>query len=151
MTTIFLKVQPNIHSLEDATYRRAWGSIAQFMSIVPGRSVLPVVLLVSVAGLSVNSRGRKKSFLGFSVGILLVITAFNNVEFGVPASIAAIIVLFFVARLTLITREDLLKIFLGAIFVSASLIIAYGASNTELTTRNWLAMSKAHGLDSFAN
>lgn len=117
VTTIFLKVQPNIHSLEDANYRRAWGSIAQFMSIVQGRSVLPIVLLISVAGLSVNSRGRKKSFLGFSVGILLVITAFNNVEFGVPASIAAIIVLFFVARLTLITREDLLKIFLGAIFV----------------------------------
>ena len=151
VTTIFLKVQPNIHSLEDATYRRAWGSIAQFMSIVPGRSVLPIVLLISVAGLSVNIRGRKKSFLGFSVGILLVISAFNNVEFGVPASIAAIIVLFFVARLTLITRGDLLNILLGAIFVSASLIIAYGASNTELTTRNWLAMSKAHGLDSFAN
>lgn len=151
VATIFLKVQPNIHSLEDATYRRAWGSIAQFMSIVPGRSVLPIVLLASVAGLSANSRGRKKSFLGFSIGILLIITAFNNVEFGVPASIAAIIVLFFVARLTLITRGDLLKILLGAIFVSASLIIAYGASNTELTTRNWLAMSKAHGLDSFAN
>ena len=151
VATIFLKVQPNIHSLEDATYRRAWGSIAQFMSIVPGRSVLPIVLLISVAGLSVNSRGRKKSFLGFSVGILLVITAFNNVEFGVPASIAAIIVLFFIARLTLVSRGDLLKILLGAIFVSASLIIAYGASNTELTTRNWLAMSKAHGLDSFAN
>lgn len=151
VATIYVKVQPNIHSLEDATYRRAWGSIAQFMSIIPGRSVLPILLLVLVAGLAVNNHGRKKSFLDFSVGILLVITAFNNVEFGVPASIAAIIVLFFVTRLSLITRRDLLKIFLGAFFVTASLIIVYGASNTELTTRDWLAMSKAHGLDSFAN
>ena len=151
VTTIYVKVQPNIHSLEDAKYRRAWGSIAQFMSIMPGRSVLPIVLLTSVAGLALNNHGRKKSFLGFLVGIFIVITAFNNVEFGVPASISAIIILFFVTRLSLITRRDLLKILLGAMSASVSLIMAYGASNTKLMARGWLAMSKAHGLDLFAN
>ena len=151
VATIYLKVQPNIHSLEDATYRRAWGSIAQFMSIMPGRSVLPIVLLVSVAALAVDNHGRKKSFLGFLVGTFIVITAFNNVEFGVPASIAAMIVLFFVTRLSLITRNDLFRILLGATSISVMIMIAYSTSNTRLTARDWLAMSKAHGLDSFAN
>ncbi len=151
VATIYVKVQPNIHSLEDATYRRAWGSIAQFMSIIPGRSVLPIVLLASVAGLAVNNHGRKKSFFGFLVGIFLVITAFNNVEFGVPASISAIIVLFFVTRLSLITRTDLVSVLVGAISSSLAILIAYNASNTKLISRDWLAMSKAHGLDSFAN
>lgn len=151
VATIYVKVQPNIHSLEDATYRRAWGSIAQFMSMIPGRSVLPIVLLTLVARLAANNRGHKKSVLGFFAGAFIVITAFNNVEFGVPASIAATIVLFFVARLSLITRNDLFKILIGAISTSVLIIIAYSASDTKLVARDWLAMSKAHGLDSFAN
>lgn len=149
--TIYVKVQPNIHSLKDAKYRRAWGSIAQFMSMIPGRSVLPIVLLASIVGLVVNNQDRKKSVLGFLVGIFIVITAFNNVEFGVPASISAIIVLFFVTRLSLNTRKDVLRILLGVTTASVSIIIAYDATNTKLTVRDWLAMSKAHGLDSFAN
>ena len=151
VATIYVKVQPNIHSLEEATYRRAWGSIAQFMSTIPGRSVLPIVLLALVAGLATNKNSHKKSMLGIFVGVFIVITAFNNVEFGVPASIAAIIVLFFVARLSLITRNDLFRILIGVISTSVLIIVAYSASNTKLTARDWLAMSKAHGLDSFAN
>ena len=151
VATIYVKVQPNIHSLEEATYKRAWGSIAQFMSMIPGRSVLPVVLLALVAGIATNKNSHKKSMLGIFVGVFIVITAFNNVEFGVPASIAAIIVLFFVARLSLITRNDLFRILIGVISTSVLIIVAYSASNTKLTARDWLAMSKAHGLDSFAN
>lgn len=151
VATIYVKVQPNIHSLEDATYRRAWGSIAQFMSIIPGRSVLPIVLLALVARLAASNHGHKKSVMGVFVGVFIVITSFNNVEFGVPASIAAIIVLLFVARLSLITRNDFFKILIGAISTTVLIIIAYSASNTKLTARDWLAMSKAHGLDSFAN
>ncbi len=151
VATIFVKVQPNIHSLNDATYRRAWGSVAQFMSIIPGRSVLPIALLSLVAALALNNHVRKKLILGFSVGIFLIITAFNNVEFGVPASISAVIVLFFVMRLSLINRNDLFRISLGATFISSIILMAYSTSGTNLTARNWLAMSKAHGLDSFAN
>ena len=151
VATIYVKVQPNIYSLEEATYKRAWGSIAQFMSMIPGRSVLPVVLLALVAGIATNKNSHKKSMLGIFVGVFIVITAFNNVEFGVPASIAAIIVLFFVARLSLITPNDLFKILIGTISTSVLILIAYSASNTKLRARDWLAMSKAHGLDSFAN
>ena len=121
------------------------------MSMIPGRSVLPVVLLALVAGIATNKNSHKKSMLGIFVGVFIVITAFNNVEFGVPASIAAIIVLFFVARLSLITPNDLFKILIGTISTSVLILIAYSASNTKLRARDWLAMSKAHGLDSFAN
>lgn len=151
VATIYVKVQPNIHSLEDATYRRSWGSIAQFMSIMPGRSILPIVLLLLITILAKNNSRRLKLVLGFFVGVFLVFTAFNNVEFGVPASFAAIIILFFIGRLALVNRNDLLMVLIGVISAFAAISFLYAASGSKFTIGDWLAMSNAHGFDLFAN
>ena len=151
VSVIYIKVQPNIHSVEDATYRRAWGSIAAYMSIIPARSVLPVVLLVLISELATRSQSRIKSVFCFLTGIFLIFTAFNNIEFGVPASMAEIIILFFITRLSLIGRNDLLKIFLGFLAALAFIIASYKANGSSINLSNWSLMARAVGAEGYLN
>ncbi len=151
VAVICIKVQPNIHSVEDATYRRAWGGIAQQMSTIPVRSVLPVVLLVLICELATRSQSRIKSIFCFLTGLFLIFTGFNNIEFGVPASIAVIIVLFFITRLSLVGRNDLLKVFLGSLAALAFIVVSYKANESSINLSKWSLMVRAHGVDGFGN
>lgn len=151
VAVIYIKVQPNIHSVEDATYRRAWGSIAQYMSIIPARSVLPVVLLVLISELATRSQSRIKSVFCFLTGMFLIFTAFNNIELGVPASMAVIIILFFITRLSLVGRNDLLKVFLGSLAAVAFIFASYNANESSINLSNWSLMARAHGMDGVLN
>jgi hypothetical protein len=148
---IFVKVQPNIHSQIDSTYRRAWGSIAQHMSTIPGRSVFPIVLLVLVSEFATRKESSAKSKFAFLVGIFIVYTAFNNFEFGVPASIAALIIVFFLAHNRIASSREIRRLFLGLMFGLTTIIIVYLISDSRLTLSNWLLMVRAHGFDGFAN
>lgn len=65
-----------------------WGSAAsnvESLSMIPGRTLLPVVLGLVV--IHMLSRPQTSSFV--FVGALATIVAFNNIEFGAPAAIAA--------------------------------------------------------------
>ena len=151
VAVIYVKVQPNIHSVEEATYRRAWGGIAAGMSAIPVRSVLPVVLLFLISELATRSQSRTKTIFCFLTGMFLIFTAFNNIEFGVPASIAVIIILFFTTRLSLVSRNDLLKVFFGSLGSLAFMFASYKVNDSSINLTNWLLMVRAHGVDGFGN
>ena len=142
VATMFVKVQPNM---------RSWGSLAQHMNLIPGRTVLPICLLfvVSSAAVAKDSVSRKVSI--FLLGILSAITTVNNIEFGAPAAIAIIIILIGL-QLSLITKKNHLYIFVAG-FVTAMLMLAliYSLNGSQLTLDSWLVMIRAHGVDGFMN
>ena len=151
VAAIYVKVQPNIHSVEEATYRRAWGGIATGMSSIPVRSVLPVVLLFLISELATRSQSRTKSIFCVLTGMFLIFTAFNNIEFGVPASISVIIILFFITRLSLVGRNDLLKVFFGSLASLAFIITSYKANGSNINLTNWLFWIRAQGVNGLGN
>ena len=55
---MFFKVQPNM---------RAWGSLAQHMNLIPGRTVLPIVLLSLISALATDLSRRKKQVFTFAI------------------------------------------------------------------------------------
>jgi len=65
-----------------------WGAAAsnfESLSMVPGRTLMPVLL----GGLLVYLNERRVGLEYFAVGVVAVLTAFNNVEFGAPAALSA--------------------------------------------------------------
>ena len=151
VAVIFVKVQPNIHSVYEATYRRAWGGISQSMSAIPVRSVLPVVLVVLISELATRGQSRAKSIFCVLTGMCLIFSPLNNFEFGVPASIAVVMILFFITRLSMIGRNDLFRVFFGSLASLAFIFASYKASNSSINFTNWSLMARAHGADGFGN
>jgi len=151
VSTIYVKVQPNIHSIEEATYRRAWGSIAQHMSTIPVRSFLPIVLLVLVCERSKTIKVSRQIYLSFAIGSVMLLAGFNNFEFGVPAAIAAIIVLSLGYRSFQLSPRDLVAIASGFVLSFGFVYLVYKGNDSTITLTNWLAMVRAHGIDGFMN
>jgi len=151
VSTIYIKVQPNIHSIEEATYRRAWGGIAQHMSIIPARSFLPIVLLVLVCEKSKIQKTGNQVFLHLAIGVVMFLTGFNNFEFGVPAAIAALMVLILGYKTFELQPRDFLQIIAGFILSFGFIFLVYKTNGSTISLTNWLSMVKAHGVDGFMN
>jgi hypothetical protein len=98
-----------------------WGAASsntESLSMIPGRTLLPVGLGLLVATL-LPDRERFKVFL---IGALSVIVAFNNVEFGAPAALAAgLVVIIFHLRTRTCIRYWLT--FAGGISASVFLLV----------------------------
>ena len=65
-----------------------WGAAAsnfESLSMVPGRTLMPVLL----GGVLVYLNGYRIGMQYFAIGAVAVLTAFNNVEFGAPAAASA--------------------------------------------------------------
>jgi hypothetical protein len=139
---MFFKVQPNM---------RAWGSLAQHMNLIPGRTVLPIVLLFLVSALATDLPRRKKQIFTLATGIFLVLTTLNNIEFGAPAAIAVLIILGFLTRLSIVKPKDLITVFLGSTLAVVIVAGLYWLNDSQLTLNNWLTMIRAHGVDGFMN
>ena len=139
---MFFKVQPNM---------RAWGSLAQHMNLIPGRTVLPIVLLSLISALATDLSRRKKQVFTFAIGLFLVLTTLNNIEFGAPAAIAVLIILGFLTRLSVVKLKDLITVFAGAITALVLVAAIYQINDSQLTLNSWLTMIRAHGVDGFMN
>ena len=139
---MFFKVQPNM---------RAWGSLAQHMNLIPGRTVLPIVLLSLISALATNLSRRKKQVFTFAIGLFLVLTTLNNIEFGAPAAIAVLIILGFLTRLSVVKLKDLITVLAGAITALVLVAAIYQINDSQLTLNSWLTMIRAHGVDGFMN
>jgi hypothetical protein len=139
---MFFKVQPNM---------RAWGSLASHINLIPGRTVLPVVLLFLVSALATDLPRREKQIFTFATGLFLVLTTLNNIEFGAPAAIAVLIILGFLTRLSVVKPEDLITVFLGSTLAVVFVAGLYWLNDSQLTLNNWLTMIRAHGVDGFMN
>ncbi len=100
-----------------------WGAASsntESLSMIPGRTLLPVGLGLLVATL-LPDRERFKVFL---IGALSVIVAFNNVEFGAPAALAAgLVVIIFHLRTR--TRIRYWLTFAGGLSASAFLLVFF--------------------------
>ena len=139
---MFFKVQPNM---------RAWGSLAQHMNLIPGRTVLPIVLLSLISALATDLSRRKKQVFTFAIGLFLVLTTLNNIEFGAPAAIAVLIILGFLTRLSVVKLKDLITVLAGAITALVLVAAIYQINDSQLTFNSWLTMIRAHGVDGFMN
>ena len=139
---MFFKVQPNM---------RAWGSLAQHMNLIPGRTVLPIVLLSLISALATDLSRRKKQVFTFTIGLFLVLTTLNNIEFGAPAAIAVLIILGFLTRLSVVKLKDLITVLAGAITALVLVAAIYQINDSQLTLNSWLTMIRAHGVDGFMN
>ena len=139
---MFFKVQPNM---------RAWGSLAQHMNLIPGRTVLPIVLLSLISALATDLSRRKKQVFTFAIGLFLVLTTLNNIEFGAPAAIAVLIILGFLTRLSVVKLKDLITVLAGAITALVLVAAIYQINDSPLTLNSWLTMIRAHGVDGFMN
>lgn len=65
-----------------------WGAAAsnfESLSMVPGRTLMPILL----GGLLVYLNEHRVGSQYFAIGVVAVLTAFNNVEFGAPAALSA--------------------------------------------------------------
>lgn len=72
-----------------------WGSAAsnvESMSMIPGRTFLPVLLCLSLAEALRDRSTRRLSVRFVAVGAIGICAGLNNVEFGVPALISATVV-----------------------------------------------------------
>lgn len=72
-----------------------WGSAAsnvESMSMIPGRTLLPVLLCLSLAYALRNRSTRSLSLRFVAVGAIGICAGLNNVEFGLPALLSATVV-----------------------------------------------------------
>ena len=142
ISVMFVKVQPN---------EQIWGSLAQGMNLFPGRSFLPICLLALILWNTTPSRGfRNLTKLGL-LGIVLTLTPLNNPEFGVPATVTAIVIMILLARSGLLRTRDLLFSIVTSIFALLLIWSGYRSNGTSLSIRNWLTMIRVHGMDGYLN
>jgi hypothetical protein len=134
---IFVKVQPNT---------KEEGGLAQFMSTIPGRTLFPIVSLVLLSALASTKKLKAKLTLSLSLGIFTVFTAFNNIEFGVPAAITTI----FILILTNGRVHPVLQIFglfVAGVFIGfLSIFSIYRFNGSNLTFTSWIYMLKTYGV-----
>ena len=152
VATMFVKVQSDKSSWQSLEKEwKSWGSLAQHMNLIPGRTVLPIVLLSLISALATDLSRRKKHVFAFAIGLFLVLTSLNNIEFGAPAAIAVLIILGFLTHLSVVKPKDLITVLVGAITALVLVAVIYQINDSQLTLNSWLTMIRAHGVDGFMN
>ena len=142
VSVIFIKIPPN---------EEIWTGIAQHMNLVPARTVLPIVLLSSLLRLAKTQGFRNQQLSASLVGLVAGVTAFNNPEFGIPASIVAIIIL-----IALLLNHKLTAVlFSTSIFALVSIFglvfLIYALFGKSLSISTWLANIQVMGLEGHNN
>lgn len=142
MAIIFIKVQPNTVT---------FGSLAQNMNLIPGRTLLPILLIF--VSLEITERIRSKSSYSLSVllGALCTLTTFNNFEFGFPASIVATIVLIFLCISGQATSKHIFSFVVSVVGSVAALHFFYVVNESTFAFRALLTNIQAFGVDGFMN
>ncbi len=141
-SVIFIKVQPN---------EEIQSSIAQGFDMIPARTILPIVLLSTILRLAKTQSSKNQQLSASLVGLVAGVTAFNNPEFGIPAAIAAIIIM----TALLLNRILVVASFSAFIFASVitfgSIFLIYALFDEPLSISTWLTMIRIHGEDGYMN
>ena len=141
-SVVFIKVQPN---------QEIWGSIAQHMNLVPARTILPLILLFTLLRLNkaeIRSASIRSAVI---VGVVAGITAFNNPEFGIPATVAVIIILTALLSSHKITPRIFSITVVSTLVTFGSIFFIYALFGDALQVSTWLAMIQVHGFDGYMN
>ena len=99
-----------------------WGTASsnvESLSMIPGRTLLPLVLGLFV--LSATKRDTQKHW--FLVGVCCIATAYNNIEFGVPAVFSVILLLLCLGSWT--KTASATCPFLGGLVAGSLIILIY--------------------------
>ena len=125
------------------------GSIVGSFFSIPSRTFFPtaVCLLLSISFFSTSEKSRRFVFLG----LLLPITALNNLEFGLTSVIAAGVVLILLwtrKSLNLVTRFLIIG---SALTTLITIILVFAARSAPLDFRLWTAMVRAQGSGGYMN
>ena len=141
---VFIKVQPN---------EQIWGSIAQHVNLVPARTILPIALLVLLLKLSKTNVSTRKSdlLLPFVLGVTITLTAFNNPEFGLPASSVAILISALLTKQHEISSKKFIQIITSAVVTLSTILVLYSLSGNMISLNTWMTMIRVHGLDGYMN
>jgi hypothetical protein len=125
------------------------GSIVGSFFSIPSRTFFPSVLgLILIASLF-ERRSQKRYQV--ALGALLPITALNNLEFGVPAVIASLFVVFATFRIRQIGLRTIFLI-LAPAFTSFGLIaVAFAIRSAPLDLGLWTAMVRTQGSGGYMN
>jgi len=142
ISVIFIKVQPN---------DQLWGSIAQHINLVPARTVLPIFLLVCLLKIGNSNSKRLSSLTEILTGIVLTFCAFNNLEFGLPAAISAIIICFGLWIRKDLSARGLTRISISALASAFAVVFVYVASGNQISFSTWSTMIRVHGFDGYMN
>ena len=133
---IFVKVQPNT---------KEEGGLAQFMSTIPGRSLIPIILLALLSAFVSAEKLIVKLILSWSLGIFTVFTAFNNIEFGAPASITTIIILILINSPGRPAFKVIGLFIAGVLIGLLSIFGIYALNDSEFTFASWIYTLKTFG------
>lgn len=125
------------------------GSIVGSFFSIPSRTFFPSVLgLLLLSALFENKRKRMYQIV---LGALLPITALNNLEFGVPAVVATMIVALTIYRLRLVERKVIVLILGSAIATFGIIALAFALRSAPLDFGLWTAMVRAQGSGGYMN
>ena len=125
------------------------GSIVGSFFSIPSRTFFPSVLgLILVNALFENKR---KQVYQIVLGALLPITALNNLEFGVPAVIAIMIVVLAFYRLHHVDRKAIVIKFGAAVATFGIIALVFLLRSAPLDLGLWTAMVRAQGSGGYMN
>ncbi|NBO98340.1 MAG: hypothetical protein EBV13_06390 [Actinobacteria bacterium] len=125
------------------------GSIVGSFFSIPSRTFFPSVLGF-VLVVAIFKRRNHKTYQ-VVLGALLPITALNNLEFGVPAVIATLFVVFATLRLHRIKRQAFFLILASALTTFGLITVAFALRSAPLDLGLWTAMVRAQGSGGYMN
>ena len=128
-------------------------SIAESMTAVPARTLLPIVLISLLLGWIGSERSLRTSIRAGLTGALVAITILNNFEFGLSASLVVImiVVLGTIGRQRYFHRPDAF-VFIGGIFSTFGAVkIGFMLTGNEFHLSRLVAYPRVFGKQGFGN
>ena len=147
--SMLLLLSSSIILMKGSKSNEITGSIVASFFSIPSRTFFPS--LVCLALLIALFSESKKLILYILLGALLPITALNNLEFGLPALVAASLVTFLSFRTKYIDLRRVLAIFASAITTLIIISFLFFLRSAPLSFELWTAMARAQGSGGYMN
>jgi len=125
------------------------GSIVAGFFSIPSRTFFPIVVCL-VLGFSLFS-STKRPINQILLGALLPITAINNLEFGTPAVLSALVVVLLAFREKILTLREVSVVCVSTVISLLLVIGGYALRSAPLSIELWTAMVRAQGSGGYMN
>ena len=140
---ILLLLSSSIILMKGSKSNEITGSIVASFFSIPSRTFFPS--LVCLALLIALFSESKKLIFYILLGALLPITALNNLEFGLPALVAASLVTILSFRTKFVDLRRVLTIFASAITTLIIISFLFFLRSAQLSFELWKEMARAQG------
>ncbi|MFM8504773.1 MAG: hypothetical protein ACKOBB_07045, partial [Acidimicrobiaceae bacterium] len=147
--SIILLLSSSIILMKGSKSNEITGSIVASFFSIPSRTFFPS--LICLALLIALFSESKKLIFHILLGALLPITALNNLEFGLPALVAASLVTILSFRNKSVDLRRVLTIFASAITTLIMISFLFFLRSAPLSFELWTAMARAQGSGGYMN